>query len=340
MSTPSVAAQVPPWIWQLAASTGLALAGAVVAWYAGAFRARSVAGPARVTERESVARLWMLLLFGFGAWVMAVSVAAAVLGGRAADGKDVAPTTAQTRPAPATSPTTAATLPTTSADVAPPAQALAPRDQVTIGVVAPALALVALLLADSATLPGALRRLGLAGHGDAARVLRWGVAAALVAISFTFAASQLAGLLWQQFGREPPQDHELIRIIKTSPEPALRWWVALSAVVIAPLWEELFFRGHFQTALASSFRLFRARQPITPADDAEPTWPRWAAITVASLFFASVHDAGPGSRWMLPPLFLLSVCLGYAYERTGSLWVPILVHAAFNALSVSLVLFR
>jgi membrane protease YdiL (CAAX protease family) len=38
--------------------------------------------------------------------------------------------------------------------------------------------------------------------------------------------------------------------------------------------------------------------------------------------------------WMRPPLFLLSVCIGYAYERTGNLWVAIIIHAGFNAFNV------
>ena len=39
------------------------------------------------------------------------------------------------------------------------------------------------------------------------------------------------------------------------------------------------------------------------------------------------------------PIFVLSLCLGYAYERTRNLWVPIFMHAAFNASSVVMFLF-
>ena len=37
--------------------------------------------------------------------------------------------------------------------------------------------------------------------------------------------------------------------------------------------------------------------------------------------------------WMAPLIFVLSLCLGYAYERTGNLWVSIIIHAAFNTTS-------
>jgi membrane protease YdiL (CAAX protease family) len=37
---------------------------------------------------------------------------------------------------------------------------------------------------------------------------------------------------------------------------------------------------------------------------------------------------------MVVPLFLLSMCLGYIYQRTGNLWATITIHAAFNGVSV------
>jgi membrane protease YdiL (CAAX protease family) len=52
---------------------------------------------------------------------------------------------------------------------------------------------------------------------------------------------------------------------------------------------------------------------------------RWAAVVVASLLFAIVHPL-----WTVPLIFVLSLGLGYAYERTGNLWVPIVIHAIFN----------
>ena len=59
-----------------------------------------------------------------------------------------------------------------------------------------------------------------------------------------------------------------------------------------------------------------------------PAWTGWAAILLTSALFASVH-----AMWTWPPIFILSLCLGYAYERTGNLWVAILMHATFNTVS-------
>jgi hypothetical protein len=58
---------------------------------------------------------------------------------------------------------------------------------------------------------------------------------------------------------------------------------------------------------------------------------RWAGIIIASALFALAH----GVFWMMPPLFLLAICLGYTYERTGNLWASIVMHASFNAVSIS-----
>ena len=72
-----------------------------------------------------------------------------------------------------------------------------------------------------------------------------------------------------------------------------------------------------------------APAPAPPqAEPVSPAWASWAAIVVTAALFASVH-----AMWTWPPIFILAVCLGYAYERTGNLWVPILIHASFNAVS-------
>jgi len=69
------------------------------------------------------------------------------------------------------------------------------------------------------------------------------------------------------------------------------------------------------------------------SDPAAPVWPRWAAVLLASLLFAGVH-----AYWMFPPIFLLALALGYLYERTGSLWACIAVHALFNGSQTALFL--
>ena len=65
--------------------------------------------------------------------------------------------------------------------------------------------------------------------------------------------------------------------------------------------------------------------PVPP--EGERVWQTWAAIVVTSVAFAAIHET-----WTAPLIFVLSLCLGYAYERTGSLWTSITIHLLFNAI--------
>ncbi len=104
--------------------------------------------------------------------------------------------------------------------------------------------------------------------------------------------------------------HPTIKALHGEPQPpgvvALLW---IGAALVAPAAEEAFFRGLLQTLLTNLFRS------------------RWIAIGAASLAFGTVHF---GQAHAIPALVLLSVLLGYAYERTGSLMAPFAIHAAFN----------
>jgi hypothetical protein len=88
-------------------------------------------------------------------------------------------------------------------------------------------------------------------------------------------------------------------------------------VVIAPVFEEVLFRGFLQSALRSA------------------GVNRWAVIAFVSVFFAFLHY--PNYSHMLA-LFFLSLGLGYAYEHSGSLFRPILMHVFFNGFSVAVTL--
>lgn len=90
----------------------------------------------------------------------------------------------------------------------------------------------------------------------------------------------------------------------------------LSIFLIAPA-EELLFRGAVQG---------RLRKTFGPA----------GSIALASAIFASLHAfnfVGGGLVVLVPltALFLVGSVLGYAYERTGNLTVPVVVHGLYNA---------
>ncbi|MGH7176242.1 MAG: lysostaphin resistance A-like protein [Tepidisphaeraceae bacterium] len=174
-----------------------------------------------------------------------------------------------------------------------------------------AVGLTTLLICDRFVLTGGAGALGLsaAGLGSAARAA---VAAALFAIPWTYFVTVLSQLTMNRWGGDVSA-HELVRVMAENQTAPVRWLVLISAVIFAPLFEELLFRGHLQTSVRIALG--------TP----------WAAIAITSGLFALVHQ----SWWMMPPLFVLSACLGVLYERTGSLWAPIFMHAIFNGLVVA-----
>jgi membrane protease YdiL (CAAX protease family) len=104
-------------------------------------------------------------------------------------------------------------------------------------------------------------------------------------------------------------EHETITALRRPDQSiATIWMLRLGALLVAPIAEEVFFRGLLQTTLSSAIRS------------------RWAAVAITSLAFAAVH-ALP-HHW--PALIVLSVLMGAAYERTGSLITPITIHMLFN----------
>ena len=108
------------------------------------------------------------------------------------------------------------------------------------------------------------------------------------------------------------KQHEQLQMMGMYPQVSLRIVIIVTAVVIAPIFEEMLFRGLIQTMLRSIL--------MRP----------WAAIFVTSCIFAMVH--GNVEHW--PAIAALGMCLGYAYEKSGSLIRSIFIHSMFNAISV------
>jgi membrane protease YdiL (CAAX protease family) len=87
-------------------------------------------------------------------------------------------------------------------------------------------------------------------------------------------------------------------------------WIYLVAAALTPLAEEIFFRGLLQTGLVGLLK-----------------W-RWGAVLLTGAIFGFVHHA---QLQAVLPLTAFGICLGYVYEKSGSLTAVVLMHALFNA---------
>ncbi len=109
---------------------------------------------------------------------------------------------------------------------------------------------------------------------------------------------------------------EVAEAFRVCDDPITKALLAVSAILIAPLVEEIVFRGFIYAVIK------RYTDGI------------YAALC-SSLLFAIVHlHVGT-----LIPLALLALFFCYMYERTGSLWVPMVLHGLFNGTSITVMLF-
>jgi membrane protease YdiL (CAAX protease family) len=90
----------------------------------------------------------------------------------------------------------------------------------------------------------------------------------------------------------------------------------LMVIVVAPAAEEFFFRGFFYRALRSRFSVL-------------------VAAVIDGLLFGAIHYDFSNSDILLilPPLALLGVLFCLIYEKTGSLYPAIAMHALNNAVA-------
>ena len=93
--------------------------------------------------------------------------------------------------------------------------------------------------------------------------------------------------------------------------------LSLSAVVVAPIAEEVFFRGLLLPAL------WRQLGNV------------WVAVVLSGAAFGAIHVQLPQS---VVPLITMGVILGYVRVHYRSLTACVLVHGLFNARTMTLVL--
>jgi membrane protease YdiL (CAAX protease family) len=131
----------------------------------------------------------------------------------------------------------------------------------------------------------------------------------LVGIILMLAASVVIEPLIELF---PAQWYDLV-----DSQLASGGWAMFTAIVMAPLCEEMLFRGIIQGGIT------RRRGS-------------WAGVLIASAIFGLIH----GIPQQIVAGFVLGIVMGLIYDRTGSLLSVIVLHGVNNALSVFLSIFE
>jgi membrane protease YdiL (CAAX protease family) len=111
------------------------------------------------------------------------------------------------------------------------------------------------------------------------------------------------------------KEQDPVAFLRESGSPIDIVVVVFLAVIVAPLGEELVFRGYLLPV---------AKRFIG----------RWPAILSTGVFFGLIH----GNWAAAVALAVLGVLLALAYEHTGSLATPIVMHMLFNATTVVILL--
>jgi membrane protease YdiL (CAAX protease family) len=262
----------------VAAVLAATVAGIAIFIASRAYRARTIRGPQRLPDEEPLGPFVFIMLGGMSLW-MFVPALILKLNHRGVRIEDVK---------------------------------AGPRETVILGIIGGVVPFFFMMLGTLTR-----RERGLETLGFARRNFRESIFAALAGSVFVIPligwVAVFSDWLMRRYQIEHPMKHELLKIMDEAPGVTQRLLIGLSAVVVAPLFEEFLFRGHLQTLLARV-----TRRP-------------WLSVFVTSCVFALAH---PWFTWL--PIFVLSICLGYMYERTGNLWVSVLMHAAFNGCMIVL----
>ena len=133
---------------------------------------------------------------------------------------------------------------------------------------------------------------------DLGRASAWSAAAVGAYLAFAILYSVLVG--------QPEQDEIVDRFGPLG-------FQILLIVILAPLAEEIAFRGMLYGGI-------RKRLPMLPA------------ALVAGLFFGLLHFSTGWSA--VPVLIFLGAMFSILYEKTGSLWPPIILHAINNGFAM------
>lgn len=116
------------------------------------------------------------------------------------------------------------------------------------------------------------------------------------------------------FQIEDPPQQDVADIAAGATSLGSRIAVLFVLVVVAPVTEELIYRGVLLARLRRSYSAHRS-------------------VIVSALVFAGIHLIDPDSAFVVPGLFVIGLVLGYQALRTNRIGLSIMTHAGVNLLA-------
>lgn len=142
----------------------------------------------------------------------------------------------------------------------------------------------------------------------------------LYGVAVLFVSGLLLTGIFEVLGIEAPTQ-EVVEAAQSTDNIVEKGVILLAIAVLAPILEEMLFRGVLLDAL-------KARMGLSPA------------IWITGVVFGVVHLTDPATLALVPALIGLGVVLGYVRERGGgSLSRPILMHMGFNFVTAAALVF-
>lgn len=136
-----------------------------------------------------------------------------------------------------------------------------------------------------------------------------GLTAGIAAVPIGWSLQMLSGLTMDFFNIQSPEQ-EAIHILRTSSLGFNRIVLAITAIVLAPLAEEILFRGILYPVIKQA------------------GFPR-LALWLSALLFGAIHT----NLATFVPLTIFAIALVWLYERTDNLLASITAHSLFNTVN-------
>ena len=137
-------------------------------------------------------------------------------------------------------------------------------------------------------------------------------------VAAMFPILMLSTVLTQMGMRGEAREQEVVQFFREAAganQPLSIAAMYVMAVIVAPVVEEVIFRGYF-------YAVFK----------------KWAGGFASLIFTAALFAVVHTNVAVLPSLMILAVGLTLAYEWSGSILVPIAMHATFNGMQLGMIL--